>query len=289
MDHLRRRYWLLPELAATALFALLGAFVVTTLYEGQLARVRVIARRAPRVAASAAPVYAKAIQAIVERNIFCSACRERPALGPPLLGPTTLPLRLLAVMYAPPPWDRRWSVAIIRDRETGASGPYVVGAIVRGATVGAIEGTRVTLVLGGDRRELLDLLDGPDPGPARPERPPAAIDAAIARTGEHSYVVRRAMVDELLANAGALASLARVAPELRDGRPVGFRLAALRPDGLLARLGLQNGDVVTALNGLEMTGVERALEAYTKLKTASHLSVALDRTGRRITQDYTVQ
>ena len=54
---------------------------------------------------------------------------------------------------------------------------------------------------------------------------------------------------------------------MSDGKAAGFRLFSVRPDGPFAKIGLQNSDVISAINGLEMTSPEKALEVYTKLKT----------------------
>ena len=82
---------------------------------------------------------------------------------------------------------------------------------------------------------------------------------------------------------------ARIVPETRDGKSAGFRLFSVRPDGPFAKIGLLNGDVVSAINGLEMTSPDQALLAYTKLKTANHLSVAIERNGQKITKDYNIR
>jgi general secretion pathway protein C len=260
----------------------------------------------PTPASVAAPVYTKQVEDILKRNIFCSACPpilavEKPEgepgpAAPPPLQRTSLSLKLLAIMWAPPPADPRWSVAVIRDNDAKSSGPYNVGSKIREATIDDIDDQKVYLDFGGGRREYLDLLDRPvaaTPAPvaaAAPTDPFAAeLDKGIKKTGEHNYEVQRGTIDSLLGNMGALAKGARIVPETRDGKSAGFRLFSIRPDGPFAKIGLQNGDVVSAINGLEMTSPDKALEVYTKLKTANHLSVALERNGQKITKDYNIR
>jgi general secretion pathway protein C len=257
------------------------------------------------VATAAAPVYTKQVEEILKRNIFCSACppilgkpegEGGPAPAPPLQR-TALNLKLLAIMFAPPPADPRWSMAVIRDNDAKSAGPYSVGSKLRDATIDDIVEDRVYLDFGGGRREYLDLLDRPQPAPgapavaAAPSTDPfsAELDKGIKKLGEHNYEVQRATVDSLLGNMGALAKGARIVPETRDGKPAGFRLFSVRPDGPFAKIGLLNGDVVSAINGLEMTSPDQALLAYTKLKTANHLSVAIERNGQKITKDYNIR
>ena len=200
-------------------------------------------------------------------------------------------------MFAPPPADPRWSVAIIRDNDDKSAGPYNVGSKLRDATVDDISEDRVYLDFGNGRIEYLDLLDRPQPAaapvaaaPAAPTDPLSAeLDKGIKKIGEHNYEVQRSTLDSLLGNMGALAKGARIVPETKDGKSAGFRLFSIRPDGPFAKIGLLNGDVVSAINGLEMNSPDQALLAYTKLKTANHLSVAIERNGQKITKDYNIR
>jgi len=257
--------------------------------------------------ASATPsIYTKQIEEILNRNIFCSTCPpilQKAVTGdsgpppPPPLQRTSLNLKLLAIMYAPPPANPKWSVAIIRDNDAKSAGPYNVGSTIRDATIEDIEEDKVYLDFGAGRHEYLDLLDRPQPAGApapvasnTPADPLAAeLDKGIKKLGENNYEVQRGTVDALLGNMGALAKGARIVPETKDGKPAGFRLFSIRPDGPFAKIGLLNGDVVSAINGLEMNSPDQALLAYTKLKTANHLSVAIERNGQKITKDYNIR
>jgi general secretion pathway protein C len=210
---------------------------------------------------------------------------------------TSLNLKLLAIMFAPPPADPRWSVAIIRDNDDKSAGPYNVGSKLRDALIDDISEDRVYLNFGNGRIEYLDLLDRPQPAAAAPAPAPVAstdplsaeLDKGIKKIGEHNYEVQRSTLDSLLGNMAALAKGARIVPETKDGKPAGFRLFSIRPDGPFAKIGLLNGDVVSAINGLEMNSPDQALLAYTKLKTANHLSVAIERNGQKITKDYNIR
>src|SRR4029077_1363856 len=100
------------------------------------------------VASTAPSVYSKQIEEILNRNIFCSTCPpilQKQATGdtgpppPPPLQRTSLNLKLLAIMYAPPPANPKWSVAIVRDNDAKSAGPYAIGSRLRDATVEDIE------------------------------------------------------------------------------------------------------------------------------------------------------
>jgi general secretion pathway protein C len=310
VETLLRKYLWAVDLLVIALCATFAARATATVIEKKLVSGAATSKRsmrAPVALASSAPVYSKQVEDILKRNIFCSKCPpilEQPK-GPeeapkePELVRTTLNLKCLAIMFAPPPADPRWSIAIIRDNDDKSTGPYSIGSKLRDATVNDIEEARVILDFGRGRREYIDLLDRPMPPPgtpvaAAPTTPStdpltAELDRGIKKLGEHNYEVQRSTVDSLLGNMGALAKGARIVPETRDGKSAGFRLFSIRPEGPFAKIGLQNGDVISAINGLEMTSPDKALEVYTKLKTANHLSVAVERGGQKITKDYNIR
>jgi len=307
METLLRKYLSLVDLAVVALCAIFAARATATAIEAGFVSGIPTAKHAPKPPASpsATTVYSKQVEEILNRNIFCSTCppilggkaEEAGVPAVPPLQRTSLPLKLLAVMYAPT--DPKWSMAIIRDNDDKSTGPYGVGSHIRDATVDLIEETRAYLDFGGGRREYLELLDqpatpaaapvaaAPAPGPKDPLA--EALDKGIKKTGPNSYEVQHSTLDALLGNMGALSKAARIIPEMKDGKSAGFRLLSIKPDGPFGKIGLQNGDIISAINGLEMTSPDKALEVYTKLKTANHLSVGLERNGQKITEDYNIR
>jgi general secretion pathway protein C len=311
VETLLRKYLWVINGVVVALCAIFLARAAATVVERKLLATGPAPRAAVRapVAALTPAVYTKQVEEILKRNIFCSTCPPiLPVEGkkgdegpppPPPLQRTSLNLKLLAIMFAPPPANPKWSVAIIRDNDAKSAGPYNVGSVIRDATVEDIEEDKVYLDFGGGRHEFLDLLDRPQPAPGAPSAPVASntptdpfaaeLDKGIKKLGENNYEVQRGTVDALLGNMGALAKGARIVPETKDGKPAGFRLFSIRPDGPFAKIGLLNGDVVSAINGLEMNSPDQALLAYTKLKTANHLSVAIERNGQKITKDYNIR
>ncbi|HJX65624.1 MAG TPA: type II secretion system protein GspC [Polyangia bacterium] len=248
-------------------------------------------------------------EGILKRNIFCSTCPpildqphpdggvEPPGAAEPVK--TALPLALLAIMYAPPPNSMihmKWSVAVLRDTEIKSTGAFPMGGKIHGATVTEIEETRIYLDNAG-KNEFLDLFEKPAP----PAPPPAAsaaggtdplsveMDKGITKKGENSYEIQRGTLESVLGNMSLLSRSARIVPEMRDGKAAGFRLYAVKPDGPFAKIGMQNGDVISSINGLEITSPEKALEVYAKLKSASHLSLGMESNGKKITKDYTIR
>lgn len=106
----------------------------------------------------------------------------------------------------------------------------------------------------------------------------AAIDA-IRKIDDNHYEVPKATVDAVLINPMSMAKGARVVPAMSMGKVEGFKLYAIRPSSIYAKLGFSNGDTIRAINGFELTSADKALEIYTKLRDATSLEIELTRRG----------
>lgn len=115
------------------------------------------------------------------------------------------------------------------------------------------------------------------------------LDRGITKTAEGRYEIERRALDLALGNLALLSGSVRVAPDIRDGKPAGFRLFAVASDGPFARLGLRDEDVLVSINRLDITTAEQVLEAYGKLKTTKHLVLGVLRGGRKTTLEYAIR
>lgn len=121
-----------------------------------------------------------------------------------------------------------------------------------------------------------------------PGAPPPGFAGKIRQIGPHEYDVERTAVEGLIANPDELMK-ARITPA-RDGeRIVGMTIFGVRPGTLLAAIGLENGDRLTAINGFEMNDTQKMLEAYSKLTRADHLSASVVRGGKPMSLDFNIK
>jgi general secretion pathway protein C len=309
---LRKHIWII-DLCAVGLCAIFLGRAAASAFESQVLMAQPMPRPAarPMAVTSTETVYSKSYADVIKRNVFCSTCppivevTETAPQGEVKVDMTpqrtSLPLQLLAVNYVMPPWGFQHSSAVLRDNDTKFVGAFRAGEKVKGATITGIDETRVHLDNSG-KPEYIDLLEGeaaaaPPPPVVAAAAPTAGggdalsqeLDRGIKKTGEHTYDIQRGTLESVLGNMSLLSRSARIVPEIRDGKAAGFRLYSVRPDGPFAKIGMQNGDVISAINGLEITSPEKALEVYAKLKSASHLSVGLERNGARITKDYSIR
>jgi len=311
---IRKYFWTL-NLLTIALCALLAAKSVGHLVEANLPEVK--ARRAssppPALEQSMIGAGVRDISPILARNIFCSTCAPAqetsteaksgeggppgdPAHDAPIK--TTLNLKLIATLVSVE--DKAWSFAAIEDVAETKSRLFAIGSRLPGdATVTDILDRRV-LLLNGNRNEFLDLDSGDQPESTSPEpmvsiqRPTMmpgmeSISQGIRKVGDSKYEIQRSALNKVLANTSMLARSARIVPSVRNGKPNGFKLYAIRPGSLYSLLGMTNGDTINAINGHPITTPDKALEVYTNLRSASHVAIAFTRRGATVTHEYNIR
>jgi general secretion pathway protein C len=202
--------------------------------------------------------------------------------------------------------DPAWSFAAIAGPD-GKAQLRRKGDDVLGQTVFHIAWDRVWLTSGSSRCQAVmggEVIakKGPTPAPAAagtalPASPetgksakkvPAEIASRIHKVSETEFNVERGVVDQILENQAELMKSARIVPEKQGDKVVGIRLFGIRPDSLLGMLGMQNGDRLQTINGFDMASPEKALEAYTRLKTADHLTVTVNRRGKDQNLDFNI-
>jgi general secretion pathway protein C len=115
------------------------------------------------------------------------------------------------------------------------------------------------------------------------------IAKGIVQLSATEFNIDRATLDRILENQATLMSQVRIVPMQAPGQPSGIKLLGIKPESVLAKVGMLNGDLLQAINGFDVTSPERALEAYTRLTTTPRLTVQINRRGRTVNLDYHVQ
>jgi S1-C subfamily serine protease len=131
------------------------------------------------------------------------------------------------------------------------------------------------------------LEDTPVAPPPDPE-----IDALIdkiEKVNDTSYKIPKKLADKLVANPTAFTRGARVVPAMKNGKPDGMKLYAIRPNSIFAKVGLTNGDTVKSVNRMPIDSAEHALKAYEKVRTASKITLEIVRRGNPVTIEWQIK
>jgi general secretion pathway protein C len=307
-DLIKRYFWVLGGVVVMicAVFAAKATtHIIEAKYLGDSEHGPKIAAVAPRVNAPVALARSKEGGPLATRNIFCSECT--PAVDtsktsdPSQIAITSLPLALLATNIGPRIEE---SYATIVNSESQRQGAYSVGQVVPGATSsGKIKEIRFKYIdfENNGRIERLVLLGATPPetpvavaeAPALSGLPvddmQASIDSGIKKIDDSNYEIDKGLVEKVLLNPMAVAKGARVVPSMKNGKPDGFKLYAIRPSSVFAKLGLANGDTLQSINGFDLTSADKALEVYTKLREATSLEVEVTRRGKPATLKYSIK
>lgn len=115
------------------------------------------------------------------------------------------------------------------------------------------------------------------------------IEGEITKKDDTHFAITRRGLDAALVNVSSVGRTVRLAPEAKDGKPVGFRVLSLRPGSLLARVGLLRGDLVVSVNGVDITGPNKALELYTRIRSADDIQFSVLREGKPLALETKVE
>jgi general secretion pathway protein C len=322
---LKRHFWVVGA-ASVLLCAVFGARIVNALIEAKyLSDSEVAPKLAPLASAAGAGAglgntssgslqVSKNGKALEERNMFCSTCVpaapvvETPAAVAASDGTvplTTLTLQLVATSVST---DLKSSFATVINTTTLKQGGFFIGDPLPGA--GPIRAIRALSIDfenpgAGNRLERISLL-GEAPAAAAPSTPTtvaaappvdtgpkdeltAAVEAGIKKTGENTYEVARSLVDQALGNPMAFQKGARVVASVKNGKPDGIKMYAIKPSSAYAKLGFSNGDTLHSVNGLSLGSLENGLEMVTKLREVNQLQIEVTRRGKPVTLNYTIR
>lgn len=101
----------------------------------------------------------------------------------------------------------------------------------------------------------------------------------IKKLDELHYEVPRATLEQLAADPELVTKTTRAFPATRFGKAEGFRVYP-RPGSFGAAFGLKTSDQIRSVNGEELSGPDKILEVYARLKHAPELRIELQRRGQ---------
>ena len=266
------------NLLLLAMMAFFGAHIASTLVAGRLGATPM------RPATFAAPVIApaavepeSAYALIAERDVFNAVKRQGPEPGTTTtFKHTDLNLKLWGTALA---HDPAQSFAIIEDQAARRQVLYRVGdTILEVAVLARVEWDRVVLTRDG-AEEILEISSARASGKegAAAGAAPAAGGERIRKTADTKSVIDRRELEKTVANINEVFTQARAVPFFQDGKTIGFRVFAIKPGSVFEKIGLQNGDVVQRVNGVELTDPTKAISLFTELQNEGHIAVDLQR------------
>jgi general secretion pathway protein C len=109
----------------------------------------------------------------------------------------------------------------------------------------------------------------------------------IVRLNDGEFLVATGTANDILQGPAGFLRTARIVPEQQNGRVVGIRVYGAT-DSFLGRLGIENGDRIERINGVDMSSPENAMSVYDSFRWTNDVRVIVNRRGRTITLHYRV-
>jgi general secretion pathway protein C len=153
-----------------------------------------------------------------------------------------------------------------------------------------IEGTNVivkevyidrVIIQNGSRLETL-MLDGVDfnkgkPVPRSPQPQPQSVSPR--QLSEQAV----SATQDLMAQPANFTDYIAISQHMVEGELKGYRVSPGRKPQLFQAVGLQANDIVTEINGLDLTDVQQSMEAMSMLRETDSLQLTVDRDGELLT------
>jgi general secretion pathway protein C len=188
------------------------------------------------------------------------------------------------------------SLAVIENRAARNESIYPEGGEVAGARIVRIESDRVSLLDKEGKEVVLALFSagevsaGPTIKPVIAETnqaPPAAIQPVVPenKSSASTSVSLADITRQVTQNPTELRNL-KVAPVVSGGKVTGYQVENITAGSLAAQYGIQNGDVVTRVNGIAMENLSKVNEIYRSIKPGTPFAVEILRAGSPLTLSF---
>jgi type II secretion system protein C len=101
----------------------------------------------------------------------------------------------------------------------------------------------------------------------------------LKKLGPGKFEVSRAEVQQTMENPAQFFSQMRAMPHFVNGRTDGFSISQVAPGSVFDQLGLQDGDLLTSIDGQPVTNPMQAMGLIQAVKTASAIDLTVNRGG----------
>ncbi len=191
------------------------------------------------------------------------------------------------------------SFAILENIKSKEQDLYRPGDAVGSAELVSVSADAITVRQSGKlvRIEIFGEDDGkPLPFSSKPAALPKTTAASPKDAGTiaeevapNKFVVSRDSLNQHMANLNSFLSQVRIVPFFKDGKPYGFKLASVRQDSPVAKLGIERGDIITQVNGISVEKPEDLMNLYRQVQQLDSVTLELEREGSPVTLNYSLR
>ncbi len=277
-QHQKQLHTIVVVLLSLYLIAFAAKLVWRIIPEPQLSATPTVSR-APVISSSSGKSGVN-IAKIQQLNLFGNAAAKpaEPVAEVTDAPETRLNLTLTGVVASS---EQDAGTAIIENR--GSQAVYGLGEKIEGtnATLQKVYNDRV-IIKNGVRNETL-MLDGIDYDEAnrrremqarnRPE--PEELEEDTVELSEEALEATAALRER----PASFTDFISISPKTEEGQLIGYQVSPGKEPELFKSAGLQAGDVITQINGLDLTDLQQSQEALSELRNAQNIELTIIRDG----------
>ena len=186
-----------------------------------------------------------------------------------------LPLKLVGTILRENPKE---SIAVIEDTHTGKQEMYQVGDRIDEIQIESVLRSNV-VIKSSDGKKVLTMQYEELREPGRHREATGA--ASESRDSGETRDLSKEYVLKSLKDMSGLMQSALIKPYLRNGETVGFQLDNIRQGSFYDRIGLQDKDVITHVNGKELKNPQQLMGFSQNLKRMDQVRMTLRRNGEK--------
>jgi len=213
------------------------------------------------------------IQRIADAHLFGEATASSDPLDALNAPQTQMPLVLSGVMATP---DPEHGFAFIGESAAMAKFKRVGDSLPGGAKLHAVYPDRVMLDRGGRLESLLL----PRTDLATRLAAPAAVNTVASRPTPAPAQFAQNLRRLAETNPSAFTEIVRPQPVYEGATQRGYRVYPGRNRAQFARLGLQPGDLVTAVNGTPLSDPSSSTQIFNTISTTDRVTLTIERNGQ---------
>ncbi len=104
----------------------------------------------------------------------------------------------------------------------------------------------------------------------------------------NKFAIQKALLDEKLKDIASILTQARAIKIQNPDGTLSFKMTEMDPAGIFPYLGLQDQDIITAINGKPIYDINEVMSLFGRIKNVDNLSLGIKREGMDSTQEYSI-
>ncbi len=105
----------------------------------------------------------------------------------------------------------------------------------------------------------------------------------------NDFQIERSFLKDKLSDINSILTQARGIPMRNPDGSYSFKIVDVEPGGVFAYLGVQNGDIITQINGKAIKDINEVMNYFGKVTSLSSLNLTISRGGEEVTQNYKIK